>query len=219
MRYLSVKNFDRFQHYKNRRPPWIKLYNDLLDDYEFSNLSDKNKFYVVACFLLASRYNNRIPCDSKWFARVSGAKSKVNFDELIKSGFLFDSTALASDKQDDTLERERERETEENADVDLGGDQWKQIRAKYKAPKGRTTWKTAKANWVKTIKRGVDPKELALAIAHYHQSTEHDNAQYRMGLQRLLDGNERWREFVDEPEVDDDGPRAVNAKDMEDLPG
>src|SRR5690606_19747530 len=33
--YLTVKNFERFQHYKDRNPPWIKLYNDLLDDYEF----------------------------------------------------------------------------------------------------------------------------------------------------------------------------------------
>lgn len=42
--FLRVKNFDRFQHYKDRTPPWIKLYNDLLDDYDFSCLPDAEKW-------------------------------------------------------------------------------------------------------------------------------------------------------------------------------
>lgn len=27
-RYIRIVNWDRYQHYKNRRPPWIKLYTD-----------------------------------------------------------------------------------------------------------------------------------------------------------------------------------------------
>ena len=32
---FQVKHWERFQHYSSRRPPWIKLYRDVLDDYDF----------------------------------------------------------------------------------------------------------------------------------------------------------------------------------------
>ena len=38
--YFSVRNWDEFQHYKDRDPTWIKLYNRLLDDYAFGLLPD-----------------------------------------------------------------------------------------------------------------------------------------------------------------------------------
>ena len=38
VRYFRIKNFERFQHYKNRRPLWIKFYNSLLTDLEFNAL-------------------------------------------------------------------------------------------------------------------------------------------------------------------------------------
>ena len=42
-RYFTVKNFEQFQHYKDRNPPWIKLWTKLLDDYEFNELSKENQ--------------------------------------------------------------------------------------------------------------------------------------------------------------------------------
>ena len=32
---LRILNWEKFQHYKVRRPPWIKLHHSLLDDYAF----------------------------------------------------------------------------------------------------------------------------------------------------------------------------------------
>ena len=29
-----VKNWSKFQHYKNRNPPWIRLHVEILDDYK-----------------------------------------------------------------------------------------------------------------------------------------------------------------------------------------
>jgi hypothetical protein len=40
---LHGKNFEQFQHYKDRNPPWIKLWTRLLDDYEFNELSKENQ--------------------------------------------------------------------------------------------------------------------------------------------------------------------------------
>ena len=60
MQFFNVKNWDGLQHYKDRAPPWIKLYNHLLDDYEFACLQDASKLHLMLIWLLASRNSNRL---------------------------------------------------------------------------------------------------------------------------------------------------------------
>ena len=114
MQYLSVKDFKRFQHYKDRAPPWIKLYNDLLDNYEFGCLQDASKLHLVLIWLLASRMNNRVPADPAWIAKRINASDPVNLKPLFDTGFLVllqdASKPLADRKQGACLERERDRE-------------------------------------------------------------------------------------------------------------
>lgn len=86
--YLAVKNFERFQHYKDRSPQWIKLYNDLAEDYGFSRLPDHQKAHLVLIWLLASRIDNRIPADARWIAGKIGATEPVDLDALVSAGFL-----------------------------------------------------------------------------------------------------------------------------------
>lgn len=120
-RFFSVKNFERFQHYKDRSPPWIKLYNELLDDYDFGRLQDASKMHLVAIWLLASRYDNRIPYDAEWIARRINATSRVDLETLAKSGFISPdqgcSEPLAERKQDAMPETEGEGETEREKDT------------------------------------------------------------------------------------------------------
>ena len=85
---FSVRNFERFQHYKDRSPPWIKLYNELLDDYGFGLLPDASKLHLVAIWLLASRSNNRIPHDPAWIAKRISATERVDLELLRTSGFI-----------------------------------------------------------------------------------------------------------------------------------
>jgi len=118
MEYFKIKNFEKYQHYKNRRPPWIKLYNDLLDDYEYCQLPDASKSHLAAIMLLASRYDNKIPYDEKWIAEKISAKSEINISLL--GGFVIKiagkdtkaSKTLAERKQSAPLEREKEKEKE-----------------------------------------------------------------------------------------------------------
>jgi hypothetical protein len=114
--YFSVRDFDRLQHYRNRTPPWVKLYNDLLDNYEFARLQDASKAHLVLLYLLASRHANRLPCDSDWLARRMGATEPVNLQVLADAGFIImeqsASGVLADCKQDACLEGETERETD-----------------------------------------------------------------------------------------------------------
>ena len=51
---LIIKNWKKFQHFKDRRPPWIKLYRDLLDDEEFYTLDPLAAKTLVLLWLLAS---------------------------------------------------------------------------------------------------------------------------------------------------------------------
>ena len=85
---FSVKNWNEFQHYKDRNPPWIKLHNHLLDDYNFEMLSDSAKGHLLCIWMLASRTKNEMPLDEKWISKKIGSSTKVNINDLIDAGFL-----------------------------------------------------------------------------------------------------------------------------------
>jgi hypothetical protein len=113
MKFLYVKNWDEFQHYKDRSPPWIKLHRDLLRDYNFLCLQDASKLHLMLIWLLASQMDNKIPADEKFIRNQIGVKEKIDFNELIEKGFLIDaSNALAKCKQTAIGETETETETE-----------------------------------------------------------------------------------------------------------
>ncbi len=118
MTYFSVKNFDKFQHYKERNPIWIKLYVSLLEDYEFSKLPDASKAHLLAIWLLASRYHNRVPYDAQWIGTRINATCAVDLAILERAGFLLkeksDSDAsnlLAQSAEPASLETETETDT------------------------------------------------------------------------------------------------------------
>jgi hypothetical protein len=74
--YLRVKNWDKFQHYKSRdnAPSWIKMYPDLMLDYEFQKLSEPERYRLVGIWLLAGKLRNRIPFDAKFVAKSIDVK-------------------------------------------------------------------------------------------------------------------------------------------------
>lgn len=124
---FSVKNWSEFQHYKDRNPPWIKLHNHLLDDYEFECLGDAAKGHLLCIWMLASRTKNEMPFDEKWITKKIGASTKVNLEALVSAGFLIvernASKSLHNDSQLATVsvpsEEKRRGETEKSR-VDNG---------------------------------------------------------------------------------------------------
>ena len=100
MDYLRVKNFDQFQHYKDRNPPWIKLYTTTADDYLFSSLPDATKAHLILIWLLASKTGNKLPNDPRWIQQRIGATEKVRLDLMIQNGFLIPFENGADCKQD-----------------------------------------------------------------------------------------------------------------------
>ncbi len=117
MKYLEIPNWDEFQHYKDRNPPWIKLHNQILENYEFTCLPDATKAHLLCIWMLASRTDNKIPNNPQWIANKIGASDLVQIDLLVEANFLAytdASTMLADCSGDRTvgvpLEEERRGE-------------------------------------------------------------------------------------------------------------
>lgn len=88
MDYFSVPNLERYQHYRDRSPKWIKLHQTLTEDYEFARLPDDAKFHLIGIWLLASRLCNKIPLDQEWVKSRIGAATPVRLDLLLEAGFI-----------------------------------------------------------------------------------------------------------------------------------
>lgn len=116
-RTFAVKNFEEFQHYKDRKPVWIKLYNDVLDDYDFGLLPDASKSHLIAIWLLASRYKNAVPYDAEWVAKRINATEPVDLDRLVKAGFLIISQGCSDVLAEPEQPASTETETQVRADL------------------------------------------------------------------------------------------------------
>jgi len=122
MKYLKVKDWEQFQHYKDRNPPWIKLSRDLLRDYNFQCLQDASKLQLMLIWLLASQMDNKIPADEEFIKNQIGVKGEFCLKELIDKGYLVDDSGmLAGCKQSAMLETETEAYSKEadNKNIDV----------------------------------------------------------------------------------------------------
>jgi hypothetical protein len=86
--YFRIRNFVKYQHYKNRRPPWVKLYRDLWQDPSFFSLSDHNKLSTIGLLTIASETDNKIPLDGKWIRSRLSISKAPDFNALFASGFI-----------------------------------------------------------------------------------------------------------------------------------
>ncbi len=90
---MRIKNWLRFQHFKDRKPPWIKLYREILDDLEWHRLSGDAAKSLVMIWLISSESDGYIP-DAKTLAfrlRTSERQIIGILNDLQDSGFIVDS--------------------------------------------------------------------------------------------------------------------------------
>jgi len=175
--YFEVTDYLKFQHYKDRNPPWIKFYNTVLDDYELGCLPDASKAHLFAIFLLASRSDNKIPYDAGWVAGKINATDPVDLDLLLEAGYIqrkpaenleiqgmeqHASKALAELEHDACLETETETETEgESISFDLW---WSLVPIKKAKGKARKAFRAAlKRTDLQTLTDGI--KRYAAEVA------------------------------------------------------
>jgi len=114
---IKPKNWDKFQHYRNRTPPWIKLHRDLLNDRAFALLPIASKALAPLLWLLASESEkgeiNAEIDDLVFRLHISEDEIKHGLEALIQRGFfIVASNTLAPCYQHASAEREGEGETE-----------------------------------------------------------------------------------------------------------
>jgi hypothetical protein len=111
---MKIKNWHKFQHFKDRKPPWVKLYRDLLDDIEWHELEPKSAKVLVMLWLIASEEDGNIP-EVKRLAfrlRMSEKDTEVCLSKLSHWVEQDDINTISDGHQSDPLETEVETETE-----------------------------------------------------------------------------------------------------------
>jgi hypothetical protein len=116
---MRIKNWDRFQHFKDRKPIWIKLYRDLLDDLNWHELDPKSAKALVMIWLIASEDLGTLP-ETKTLAfrlRMSEKETKEVITRLSSWLEQDDINAISDGYQVDMPEKRRE-ETDKEKEIE-----------------------------------------------------------------------------------------------------
>lgn len=92
---LRVKGWVDFQHYKDRRPPWIKLHRELLENFRWHRLTSDSKALAICIWLVACEYKDPkagLVTDNAeelaFRARMDELIVVQSIKQLIQEGFL-----------------------------------------------------------------------------------------------------------------------------------
>jgi len=109
---LRVRNWDKFQPtMKDRNVIWIKIYRQILEDYEWHNLSSDSKATLLELLLLASENNGQLPEVHKIAFRLRKTEDFINEQIGLLSHWLqLDNNLITTCEQDVAVEKSRERE-------------------------------------------------------------------------------------------------------------
>ena len=125
---LFVKNWSKFQHYKQRRPPWIKLATDTFQNYEFSKMQPESKLLALCIWTFASSTDDgSLPDDFEYIRNQGNLGDKIkpeHLKELISQGFVLRkqvaSDSLADCPQNAMPEESRGEAEESTNTVEMG---------------------------------------------------------------------------------------------------
>jgi hypothetical protein len=143
---MKIKNWAKFQHFKDRRPPWVKLYRDILDDMDWHQLDPLASKVLVTLWLLASEDENQqgtLP-DIKTIAwRLRLTEKQVSECIFKLSHWLEqdDINAISGGYQSDRPETETKKETKKEIEAPEGvsPEVWDSFVKQRKAKKAQIT--------------------------------------------------------------------------------
>lgn len=116
MAYYRIKNWEKYQHYKDRSPPWIKLHRDLLTSETWVSLDNDGRVLAIACMMIASATENKIPAKKGYIRRAAYLDNDPDFQPLIEADFveyIEENTNVASAPQADASKKQADARPEE----------------------------------------------------------------------------------------------------------
>ena len=151
---LKIKNWEKHQHFKDRRPPWIKLYRDILDDIQWHELDPLAAKTLVSLWLIASEGDGSLP-DVKTLAFRLRISEKIMESTLtkLKHWLEQDDIKVISDGyqavplETETETYKQERETEKEMAFQAENDFqvfWDNYPRKVKKPDALKSWRKLK---------------------------------------------------------------------------
>jgi len=122
---MQIKNWAKFQHFKDgsRKPPWIKLYRDLLDNLEWHELPPESAKVLIMLWVVASENHGKLPDIKKLSFRL-----RVTEDQLMKAlndlkeWVLLDDITTISEGYQETRLEEKRKEIEEEREIETEHD-------------------------------------------------------------------------------------------------
>jgi hypothetical protein len=140
---MRIKHWNKFQHFKDRKPPWVKLYRDLLDDLDWHELDAQASKVLVMLWLIASEDEGRIPPTKTLAFRLRMTEKQTN-DCLNKLSHWLeqdDINTISERYQDDSLETERETEKEKEKEAETKrGTKGSRLSADWVLPEDWESW-------------------------------------------------------------------------------
>lgn len=139
MTYLSIPNWQKYQHYRDRTPVWVKLHVESINDAKLRSLSLEARLVWHEMLKLAATFQNAVPNSPEVCGNLAGIETGIwreACEELIRKRLLRvkqtrrgASRPASSDASlDKEVRRDKERAREPSAqeqtpcpECDLGG--------------------------------------------------------------------------------------------------
>lgn len=120
---IKIKNWKNYQHFKNRTPPWIKLYREILDDPQWHGLDGECAKTLVMLWLIASEdktHQGLLQEEKKLAFRLRLSESKLRQQLSKLSHWLIqdDIKMISSRYQHDIPETQTQTQTETEKERD-----------------------------------------------------------------------------------------------------
>ena len=87
--WIEITGWRRFQHYKTRTPPWIKVYTELMSDDRFLSLSGYLRGLLMCLWMEYARSHCDLSAStSQLTRRLSMKVTRAHLESLSDAGFL-----------------------------------------------------------------------------------------------------------------------------------
>lgn len=158
---IRIRDFAKFQHFKDRSPPWVKLYRDILDDPDWHELDGDSAKILVMLWLIASEDETKqglLPDDRKLRFRLRITEKTLeqsltklsHWLERVDIGVISDRYQLDAPERagEETEESRGETEVCSPSASDLTDDGfatfWERYPKKVAKPQAVKAWKKLK---------------------------------------------------------------------------
>ena len=86
--FLRICQWEKYQHYRDRNPPWIKLHQELVTSITWTLADNASRVLAIALMMLAAKTGNNIPADPEYVKRVTYLHEVPDFSQLLHLGFI-----------------------------------------------------------------------------------------------------------------------------------